>query len=43
MTTAAELVSLDRYHFLNDKAVKLAVKTYAVTTRVLTVMEASEY
>jgi len=32
MTTAAELVRLDRNHFFNDEAVKLAVKTYMVAT-----------
>ena len=30
MTTAAELVSLDRDYFLNDEAVKLAVKQFMV-------------
>ena len=30
MTTAAELVSLDREYFLNDEAVKLAVKQFMV-------------
>jgi len=32
MTTAAQMLRLDRDHFLNDDAVKLAVKTYMIAT-----------
>jgi hypothetical protein len=32
MTTAAQLLRLDRDHFLNDEAVQLAVKTYMIAT-----------
>ena len=32
MTTAAQMLRLDRDHFLNDEAVKLALDTYMVAT-----------